>query len=158
MMSQKSEMLLAIGIFVFCVVVYFVFIPTISLGVDIGVGVGLISPRTFPKFIVAIIAGLSVMIAFNTIKNGAFGSTESRDNIVAFLNAGAVLLFGFIYIYLLEWIGYYLSTPLILFGLLWFFGARSWLKTIAATILTTIALAVFFGKVLNVMIPAGRIF
>ena len=158
MMSQKSEILLAIGIFVFCVLVYFVWIPTIPLGIDTGAELGFFSPRVFPKFIVIIIAGLSVMLCFSALKNGALGIAESRDNIDAFLNAGAVLLVCFIYIFLLEWVGYYISTPLILFVLLWFFGARSWVKIIMATILTTTVLSVFFGKVLKVMMPAGNLF
>ncbi len=158
MMSRKSELLLAIGIFVFCVSVYFILIPTIPLGVDTGEEVGLFSPRVFPKFIVIIIAGLSVMLGFSTVKKGPFDSSESGENVEAFLNAGAILLVGFTYIYLLEWVGYYISTPLILFFLLWFFGARSWIKMIIATILTTTVLSLFFGKVLKVMIPAGNLF
>jgi len=149
---------LAIGLFVFCVLVYFVWIPTIPLGIDPGAELGFFSPRVFPKFIIIIIAGLSVILGFSAIKNGASDSVKSRDNVDAFLNAGGVLLVGFIYIYLLEWVGYYISTPLILFVLLWFFGARSWVKIIMATILTTAVLSIFFGKVLKVMMPAGNLF
>gem|GEM_PF-2695235 len=157
-MSRRSEILLAVGIFFFCVLTYFVWIPMIPLGMDTGEELGLFSPRVFPRFIVIIIAGLSVMLCFSTVKNRTVDGSDSRENVEAFINAGGVLLVGFTYIYLLEWVGYYLSTPLILFGLLWFFGARSWIKMIMATIVTTAALSLFFGKVLKVMIPAGNLF
>lgn len=158
MMSQKSEIILAIGLFLFCVFTYFFLIPTIPLGIDTSAEMGFFSPRVFPKFIVIIIAGLSITFGVGAFKNRTEDRYNSRENILAFGHAGVVLLAGFAYIFLLDWLGYIISTPLVLVFLLWFFGGRSWIKIMLGTILTTIILYIFFGKVLNVMLPTGRFF
>lgn len=157
-MSRKSEQFLAIGLLVFCVLTYFVLIPTIPLGIDTGAEMGFFSPRVFPKFIIIIIAVLSIILGIGTFKDRTEDRSGSRDNIFAFGNAGVVLSVGFVYIFLLEWIGYTISTPLVLALLIWFFGGKNWIKIILVTISTTIILSVFFGKILKVMVPTGRFF
>ena len=160
-MSRNSEQILAIGIFTFCVFTYFILIPTIPLGIDTDAELGFFSPRVFPKVITALIAILSVFLGINAFKskmNKTETESESRENVSAYSGAGIVLAVGFIYTYMLDWIGYTLSTPIVLAFYLKFFGAKNWIKIALISILTTVLLYFFFGKILKVMLPTGSLF
>ena len=160
-MSPRSEQILAIGIFAFCVLTYFVFIPSIPLGIDTDAELGFFSPRLFPKFIIVTTAIISIFLGINAFRKKR-DETETGDkprkNIAVYFGAVVVLAVGIIYTYILEFVGYTISTPVILAFYLWFFGARSWVKIPLVSILTTILLYLFFGRVLNVMLPAGTLF
>jgi hypothetical protein len=160
-MSRRSEQILAVGIFVFCIVVYFILIPNIPLGIDTDAELGFFSPRVFPRFIIVTTAIISIFLGINAYrKRGDEGEVgqDPRTTLTVVCGACIVLAVGFVYTYLLEWIGYTLSTPVVLAFYLWFFGARSWIKIPLLAISTTVLLYFFFGKLLNVMLPAGRLF
>jgi len=160
-MSRRSEQILAIGIFAFCALTYFVFIPGIPLGIDTDAELGFFSPRLFPKFIVVTTAIISIFLGISAFrkKTDEYEAAEgSVKNASGFFDMVVVLAVGFIYTYILEFVGYTISTPVVLAFYLRFFGARSWVKIPLVSILTTILLYFFFGKVLHVMLPEGRLF
>ncbi|MBW2149036.1 MAG: tripartite tricarboxylate transporter TctB family protein [Deltaproteobacteria bacterium] len=159
-MRIKSNQILAIGILHFCALTYFILIPTIPLGLATDMHLGL-TPRFFPKFItvcMAIIAGL--MLIRSLLKPGVplEVSADAGQKILPLVNALVILVVGFLYIYMLEWVGYFFSTPLILAFYLWYFGVRKWISIGLISLITMGALYYFFGTVLHVLIPTGALF
>jgi hypothetical protein len=159
-MRRKGDHLLAIGTLLFCAFTYFVLIPTIPLGLATDMYLGL-TPRFFPKFIIicmAILAGFILIKSYLRPNMTLESRDTGRPKLLPLINALIILIVGFLYIYLLEWVGYMISTPPILAFYLWYFGVRSWMKIGLSSFITTGVLYYFFGNILNVLIPSGKIF
>ena len=159
-MQRRGDHLLAIGILLFCAFTYFILIPTIPLGLAADMHLGL-TPRFFPKFIIvcmAILAGFILITGFLRPDVTREPPDAARPKLLPRINALIILLVGFLYIYLLEWVGYIISTPLILAFYLWYFGARGWMKIGLMSFIVTGVLYYFFGNILQVLIPSGTIF
>lgn len=159
-MQGKGDHLLAIGTLIFCAFTYFILIPTIPLGLATDMHLGL-TPRFFPKFIVicmAILAGFMLINSYLRPNLTLAIPDTARPKLLPIINALIVLIVGFLYIYLLEWVGYIISTPPILAFYLWYFGVRSWIKIGLSSFIVTGVLYYFFGNILQVLIPSGKIF
>ncbi len=159
-MQRKGDHLLAIGILLFCAFTYFILIPTIPLGLATDMHLGL-TPRFFPKFIIvcmAILAGFILITSFLRPDVTREPPGAARPKLLPRINALIILIVGFLYIYFLDWVGYIISTPLILAFYLWYFGAKGWMKIGLMSFIVTGVLYYFFGNILQVLIPSGKIF
>lgn len=159
-MQSKGNQILAICILLFCAFTYFILIPTVPLGLATDMHLGL-TPRFFPKFIIICMAIIAAfMLISNYLKPNLKSevSAGAQPKFLPLVNALVILVVGFLYIYILEWVGYFFSTPLILAFYLWYFGARSWIIIGLISLSTTGILYYFFGNVLHVLIPPGTIF
>ncbi len=90
-------------------------------------------------------------------------TTPPEEYVVKFYpeEAGGILLLAILvigYIYLLDYLGFLLCTPALIAILMIFNGARGWREILLASTLTTFGVYLFFQKIFQVMLPAGRIF
>lgn len=159
-MQSKGDQPLAIGILLFCAFTYFILIPTIPLGLATDMYLGL-TPRFFPKFIIvsmAILAGFMLIKSYLRPNMTPEVPAGAQPKLLLLINVLIILIVGFLYIYLLDWVGYIISSPLILAFYLWYFGVRSWIKIGLSSFIVTGVLYYFFGSILHVLIPSGTIF
>ena len=117
-----------------------------------GQGLG---PDFFPK-ITAIILGILATILF-------FKKEENEESVFTFPRSAVPLFVGglitlVLYVFLIEFIGFTISTVLLTFSWMWLMGIRKWVTLIAASILISVGIGAVFEFLLSVPIPHGILY
>ncbi|MDF2891460.1 MAG: hypothetical protein K0R80_1827 [Clostridia bacterium] len=66
-----------------------------------------------------------------------------------------ITLVCILYLFLLEYIGYLIATPLLMIGIMWVINVRNVKSLLLTSIFTTIVLFLIFGVALKVKLPMG---
>lgn len=155
MERRALDKISAICLMVFCVVVYFVLIPT-QIGKD---EMGLPS-AFFPEVSVIALGGLSALLFLKA----HFGKKPENKEIITGMSREEarrfmiILVMMGLYVFLLHLMGFLISSPLILGLLMYYAGQRNW-RIILPTIVGIPAIIyLFFEKGLKIILPTGRLF
>lgn len=118
-----------------------------------------IGSRMFPMFYAATLFVLALLLLFQSICRSRHRS-ESSDTVGAepFRKVFSVLFFILLYITLIPYIGFYLSTLCFLFASILLSHAAKPLASIVVSIGTTGAIYLFFDMLLKLQTPAGIFF
>ena len=149
-MKRKAEIIWAIIFIIFAGVFYYL---TLDLRPSPGPDVG---GAFYPRLLIYATLILSVKLLYNAIKKEESKSEELFD----FENGGfwkvvSVVIISFIYLYLLDIVGFLILTPFYLFLLLTIIGAKNIPHRILISILTTGIVMYVFQNFLNVPFPSG---
>lgn len=111
-------------------------------------------PAFMPRIYCGLLLFLSMVLLVQTIIKK--GKEEGKENTLPY----AIASMGFIlvYIVLIPFIGFYISTLLVVFGLLFFQKVRNKWALIAVPLCTAFFVFIFFEKLLKVSIPLGSLF
>ncbi|MBW1973542.1 MAG: hypothetical protein DRG20_01955 [Deltaproteobacteria bacterium] len=151
--DQKS----GIFIFIFSIFLYFYLIPNEVKGK----ATGGMKPSFIPDLLAIILAFLSLLLIFEPF----IRSLKTKEKI--FINEQPIKIpsrtivvsaIFFAYIFITPFLGYLLSSFLILAILLFYFGNRKWYIVIPLIFVFPLMLYWFFAKVMLVLLPQGRIF
>lgn len=66
-----------------------------------------------------------------------------------------ITLVCILYIFLLEYIGYLIATPLLMMGIMWVIKVRDIKNLLLTSVITTVVLFLIFGIALKVKLPMG---
>lgn len=116
---------------------------------------GVLGPGFFPILLGILLIGLSALQLFNTRKEKAVATaflTESTKRVLF----ACLIIIG--YMAGIAILGFLISTPLFLFGIMWFFSVRKWSTLLVSSMATTAVLYFVFLKFLSVSLPAGILF
>lgn len=109
---------------------------------------GEIKASTYPRLI---LVGLMIACALQIVRGSAGRVSHATFALKGLISIGLVA----VYIVLLDPVGYYVLTPVVLVALPVLSGFRDY-KTIAvSTTLVTVALYIVFGMILGIPLPAG---
>jgi hypothetical protein len=144
-----------ISVIVFCVALY-LYVEVKAM--DSGDVYGQLGPAYWPKFVLASIMVLSVMVAFFSIKGVLQGTLPASKKItftaenVRFI-AAVSLITG--YLVLLPFVGFLVLTPFMMIIFMYLLGERSkaWIFTIPFVL--TIGIVLIFTKAMYVPLPRG---
>lgn len=109
-------------------------------------------PRAIAIAIVILVIGQIVVERFK------LGTAQREDPPVELsdLRRPALLLVVFgVYLGLLNYLGYHLTTTPLVFAIMWICGARNVLKLLLVALLMSFSLAFIFEKFLSVVLPGG---
>lgn len=117
-----------------------------------GQGLG---PDFFPKATAIILGVLATMLFFKKedTEERVFSFTRSA----APLFVGGILALG-IYVLMIDFIGFTISTIFLTCTWMWLMGIRKWLTLIIASILISVGIAAVFEYLLFVPIPHGILY
>ena len=145
-----SELVIGIACIVLGIVV---FVAAGNLQqVKLGIG-----PSGFPKFIAVVLAVLGLAQTVTALYSGVEAPKFNVDKRAAGLFAAAVAM-SVAYVMLVTQIGFIILTPLLLIGLMFLFGERSFGKMAVFAIITTACVWLLFTEVFMIFLPAGRLF
>ena len=116
-----------------------------------------IGPAGFPKFIAIVLAVLGLAQTATALSTGVKAPEFNVDKKAASLFIAAVAM-SFAYVLLVDMIGFLIMTPLLLVGLMYLFGERSFVKMIIIAAITTVCIWLLFTEVFMIFLPVGRIF
>ncbi|MGB3262047.1 tripartite tricarboxylate transporter TctB family protein [Paenisporosarcina sp.] len=130
----------------------FVWIGANEFPASNGQGLG---PDFFPK-VTAIILGVLATILF-------FKKEDTEESIFSFPRSAVPLFVSglialVLYVILIEFIGFTISTILLTFSWMWLMGIRKWITLIVASILISVGIAAVFEFLLFVPIPHGILY
>lgn len=124
--------------------------PTM-VGTDVGAAY-------FPKMLSFIIIGLSILLFSQSLREPKDEQSNSQSESINWKKTTLGILGTIAYTCVFNYIGFYLSTILFLFAMMWVLGYK---KIILATILSigiTLFIYVVFELLLQVPIPQGVLF
>lgn len=95
---------------------------------------------------------LSVLLYFQKDNHSAGKSKIPKDEKNVIL---AVLGFVLLFIMLLEWLGFLITTVLFIFGNSWFLGYRNWRRMLIVSLAIPLAIYFLFNAFLKLSLPQG---
>ena len=116
-----------------------------------------IGPAGMPKFVSVLLMILGVAQTIMALKNGVKAPEFNVDKKAASLFIAAVAMSA-AYVLLVDMIGFLIMTPLLLIGLMYLFGERSFVKMLIIAVITTVCIWLLFTEVFMIFLPVGRIF
>lgn len=149
-MKRKAEIIWAIIFIIFAGVFYYL---TLDLRPSPGPDVG---GAFYPRLLIYATLILSLRLLYKALKKDDSDSEELFDfENGGFWNVILVVIISFIYLYLLDIVGFLLLTPFYLFLLLTIIEAKNIPYRILISILTTGIIMYVFQNFLNVPFPDG---
>ncbi len=122
----------------------------------------------FPVLLTITLAILSILLLVNSFlsRNSSDGNAavaggeRLEEDAFTAENISYPMLLGtmglsILYVALLNFLGYLVTTPLFILAMLRLLGTKQWLKNIALAAVLTASLYLLFGKALGVPLPAG---
>ena len=156
---NTKDFTVAVFFFVFSLVYFFHFIPTqiISSFAENEFAGRIFRPETFPQLTISIFGFVSLLLVGDTLRNRVKIETTSSTSARPFYQALIVFLAATVYVYLLEWLGFHLSSPFFLAFLMFFYGTRNFRIVIPVALLVPISIERFFWLSFKVMLPEGEL-
>jgi len=149
---KKSDLIgggifIALGVFIILLTLGF---PTLEKGHP--------GPALFPRILAVLFIAFGGVIFFRGVKGEKKGlEAETREEVLVpknYFNPIFVLILMVAYIILSNWLGFYITSTLILF-LLMIKLQVPYLRGLAVSILLTIFVNLMFAKLLRVPLPTG---
>lgn len=151
-MNNKVDFFTGLGIEALSALVYYSAsqMPSVELGLGAG---------GFPKFIAVclmIFAALLSIKAFINIRKGKKDAKRLDAKELAY--AGLLAAAFALYIVVIRYLGYIISTSVFFFIFMLIYGQRKWLRMCIISVSFSVAVFFLFEKVFYIMLPRGRIF
>ncbi|NIO20065.1 MAG: hypothetical protein GTN76_04805 [Candidatus Aenigmarchaeota archaeon] len=155
MKRKYLDKISAIILIVFGLIVYFILIPT-QIGKD---KMGLPS-AFFPELSIFALAGLSLLLF---IKAHFERKPEGEEIIFhmsreEFLRLMVILVMMSLYVILLHFVGFIISSPVILGLLMYYSGQRKWKIILPIIVFIPVIIYLFFEKGLKIILSQGIFF
>ncbi|MBE17199.1 MAG: hypothetical protein CMH79_00395 [Nitrospinae bacterium] len=157
-MNRKD---LSVGIIfvLFSMIYFFYLIPTqiISSFSESEFAGRVFRPETFPQITICIFGFVSLLLVADTLRNKVEEKAVPSSNKRPFFQAAVVFFASTVYVYLLEWLGFHLSSPFFLAFLIFFYGTRNWRIIIPVALFVPFSIERFFWISFKVMLPEGEL-
>tara|TARA_Y100000590_G_scaffold311083_2_gene351479 strand:+ start:1137 stop:1640 length:504 start_codon:yes stop_codon:yes gene_type:complete len=155
---NKKDLTVGVLFFLFSLVYFFYFIPTqiISSFSQSEFAGRIFKPETFPQMTISIFGFVSLLLVVDTLRNKVEVTPTLSSSKRPFYQAVVVFLASTVYVYLLEWLGFHLSSPFFLAFLMFFYGTRNWRIIVPVALLVPISIERFFWISFKVMLPEGE--
>ena len=112
-----------------------------------------LSPYLFPLFISIMLCILSISLILSSFSGLKEAKREKGDRKTFLL----FLLECAIYLIVLKYLGFLISTMLLLGAIVHLLGEKSWCKIILISVVTSLIIYFLFGVYLGVMLPKGKL-
>ena len=116
-----------------------------------------IGPAGFPKF-VSVFMGILGAVMTATSLRGGFPKPKGKINPRPALLVTATIVLCFVYVKLVQTVGFVYLTPVFLFLLMLLFGNKRYVLSTVISIVTTVCVWLLFTKVFMIFLPACRLF
>jgi putative tricarboxylic transport membrane protein len=112
-------------------------------------------PAFFPRLLALILIGLSVMLFISNYRSKDQSSTGLFD--IYAINAYITMVGLLGYMVMINIVGFIIATPILLFGLMKFYGMKKYPKLVLSSVIITGIIYGVFKLLLAVPLPTGII-
>lgn len=150
-MSKKGEIILNTIWLIFAASVYIITIPYADIKTLDPIG-----PHVFPKLMsVVILICATINLISAILKRETSIQKDKKIKIKIIIKLVLIIISGGLYIYIMPWLGYFLSTALLMICLIEIQGGiKLWLNVSVGTGFSMF-LYLVFSKILSVLLPHG---
>lgn len=152
MISPRHLSWLVAAFFAIIVAVVFQQVSTSMTEQGIASGGPYDNAAAYPRSVAILIA---VLIALQLIIDQFTTEPVSTPDALNMKRPAAMLLIFALYLGVLNWLGYHLTTTPMVFAIMWVCGARQFGRLIIAALAMSFGFAFIFEKFLNVVLPGG---
>lgn len=124
---------------------------------DISTGEGAIGPKSAPTYLNITIILLSILLIFNSFLNKNIINNNSKFNSSLVFKKAQLIATAFLYLFLTDFIGYLMSTFIIIPLLLFIFQNKNFKKNLFISFVGTLIYYIFFIKILGLHNPDPQI-
>jgi hypothetical protein len=110
-----------------------------------------------PRIFAFGLALLSILLILNTWKSEESDVEVKETSLRAVYQVAVVGVAACVYIFMQEVVGFLVSAPLFLGGLIYFFGTREWRRLLPVAILFPVVLNYFFWYSFQILLPQGTL-
>lgn len=110
-----------------------------------------------PRIFAFGLALMSVLLIFDALKGEDSGAEVKETSLRAVYQVAVVGVAACVYIFMQGVVGFLVSAPLFLGGLIYFFGTREWRRLLPVAILFPVVLNYFFWYSFQILLPQGTI-
>ena len=149
--NDHIDGIIGIGLLIFSIITYFVFIPNQIK--EISFGSGSLSPAFFPRVAAGAIGLLSLFLIVNNL-------ILKHQTVIAKFGpkSFSIILFMVGYLLGIQVLGYLLATGLFLFALMLYLSREGWIKYLIIIAVFILVNYLFFEKTLKLVLPRGYLF
>ena len=165
LMRQWTDTITGMAILIFAIAIYSLIPSQITLIETVSLS---FSPAFYPRLVITALAALSLLYVVSSLFQARKRSTrvkekeiDREETVILGEYAPRTLITIMIvlgYIYLLEFFGFLLATPLGLGALSYHMGNRSIRTFFLVIVIPTLVIYLFFEKVMIIFLPKGTVF
>jgi len=146
---MNKDQKFGIVLLIFCFILWFFIIPT---------QISSIKDAVYPRFVSVWIAICGILLILKSWKSSEkIILPESKDK-KGIIRVIAIVLIFLIYIFIIDFLGFFLSSFIFIIILMLSFGVRQWKKLISVPIIILLFLYFLIEKVLVFPLPKGIFF
>jgi len=119
-----------------------------------GIGVNAYGPNFFPQSLSAMLALASIALIVQALRGKALKDLESIDK-RGFIRATITLVIALIYLFIMQYIGFYIATVIFLFATMKYLGQKNNLMTLFISICVGSIIYGIFSLFLKIPLPEG---
>jgi putative tricarboxylic transport membrane protein len=115
------------------------------------------TPRTMPKILAGLLAGIGLVLLIRPGSTGLSGSGTLRTDVVLWIRAAGLMLLALVFALVLDFLGVLIASALVLFAGLFFLNVRRPLVLIAVPLGVVLVLWVLLSAVLGIYLHPGDV-
>ncbi|KAB7886847.1 tripartite tricarboxylate transporter TctB family protein [Poseidonibacter ostreae] len=123
----------------------------------VGIGVNRYGPNFFPQALSALLFIASIALIVQALKGNALKNLESINK-KGFIRTSVTLVIAVSYLYLMQVIGFYISTVMFLFVTMRYLGQRNNLVTFFISLAIASVVYGIFSMFLKIPLPEGMLY
>lgn len=147
-MTPKADFYAGVGIAVFSAI-FFVLAGTFPAARGDGLG-----PGGFPRIVTGVMFFLGIMLSLNSFVAIRKGENEEhrmdREDFVRMVVLGGAFL---LYITVIKYLGYIITTPIFIFIFMYLYGDRKWKRMVIVALIGAAVTFVLFKYVFMIYLP-----
>jgi len=155
--SEWRDFLVGLILLIFFCVFYFI----IPIEVEEGTEQLGLSPAFFPRVSVLLLIILCSFLVFKNVvavqKLKRRKVQADRKRMEGKFRVIALTALCILYVYILSFLGYFISTSFFMISILWLFEVRKWRTVAMVAIVTPLVIYIIFGKIMMLPFPKGRL-
>lgn len=148
-MTRKADLTIGIGTIIFAIVIFITAnqMPESTTGLGAG---------GFPKFIAIGLGIMGFMLALKSFYKIKLGDRDKQKvTLKELLNVAKLVVAVGLYIFVVRYVGFLITTPIFFFLFMFIYGERKWKQMVIVSVIFGVALYVIFEKIFQVMLPSG---
>ena len=151
-MTRKADFSIGVGTTLLAICIY---LSANQLPVvEIGLGAG-----GFPKFIAIALGVMGIILAIKSFYRMRQGDQDVKKLELKELINVAILAASFaLYVFVVRYLGYLITTPLFFFLFMLIYGERKWIKMGIISVSFTLVVYFLFEKIFYIILPHGILF
>lgn len=150
-MGKKADIVISIALFIFCGLYFYLSLSFTP------------QARFLPQYVIALLFLLTIGLFISALpkktKNDAQDNVEKKkEEPIIFKRVMGVLIISLLYVFLLDKIGFYITTAFYLTIVMYFLGIKNYKLILFITVFFTSIIFIIFKFLLEVSTPKGILF